>query len=138
MALFGYPDLKLELDVSTRGALGDMSNYVTEISGYSKEAILEEITGAGDADDRWAWTNLIKKGEIVLTGPYDNTADKLVVSTRDAADLGAQRTLQLTFDGATAADVETVECLIQKVERNPARDALHSYSVTLRPTGAVT
>jgi len=138
MALFGYPDLKIELDVSTGGALGDMSNYVTEISGYSKEAILEEITGAGDADDRWAWTNLIKKGEIVLTGPYDNTADKLVVSTRDAADLGAQRTLQLTFDGATAADVETVECLIQKVERNPARDALHSYSVTLRPTGAVT
>tara|TARA_Y100000310_G_C20414883_1_gene683820 strand:+ start:412 stop:828 length:417 start_codon:yes stop_codon:yes gene_type:complete len=138
MALFGYPDLKIRLDISTGGALGDMSAYITEISGYSKEAILQEITAAGDSDDRWAWTNLIKKGEIVLTGPYDNTADKLVVSTREAADLGAQRTLELTFDGATAADVETVECLISKVERIPSRDALHNYSVTLRPTGAIT
>ena len=138
MALFGFPDLKIQMDISTGGALGDMSAYVTEISGYSKEAILQEITAAGDSDDKWAWTNLIKKGEIVLTGPYDNTADKLVVSTRDAADLGAQRTLELTFDGATVADVETVEVLISKVERNPARDALHNYSVTLRPTGAIT
>tara|TARA_Y100000310_G_scaffold333905_2_gene412443 strand:+ start:14872 stop:15288 length:417 start_codon:yes stop_codon:yes gene_type:complete len=138
MALFGFPDLKIQLDESTGGSLGDMSAYITEISGYSKEAILEEITAAGDSDDRWAWTNLIKKGEIVLTGPYDNTANKLVVSTRDAGDLGAQRTLEITFDGATAADVETVEVLISKVERNPSRDALHAYSVTLRPTGAIT
>ena len=136
MALFGFPDLKIELDISTGGALGDMSAYITEISGWSKEAILQEITAAGDSDDRWAWTNLIKKGEIVLTGPYDNTADKLVVSTREAADLGAARTLQLTFDGATAADVETVETIIMKVERNSARDEFHKYSVTLRPTGA--
>ena len=138
MAEFGFPDLKIELDVSTGGALGDMSNYVTEISGFSVEAILEETTGAGVAADTWAWTNLVKKGEVVLTGPYENTADKLVVSTRDAGDLGALRTLKLTLDGATAADVLIVECLIMKVERNPQRDSLHNYSVTLRPTGAIT
>lgn len=137
MATFGYPELKIELDISTGGSLGNMSAYVTEISGWSKEALVEEITAAGDAVDRWASVGIVKKGEIVLTGPYDNTADKLVVSTRDAGDMGELRTLQLTFDGSTAADVETVECIIMKVERNPARDALHAYSVTLRPTGAI-
>ena len=137
MALFGYPDLKIELDKTEGGALEDISIYVTEISGWSKEAIVQEITGAGDTVDRWAKVGIVKKGEIVLTGPYDDTADKLVNMTKDASDLGETRTLALTFDGATAADVETVECIIQKVDRNPSRDALHQYSVTLRPTGAI-
>jgi hypothetical protein len=138
MALFGYPDLKIELDVSSGGALGNISAYVTEISGWSKERITQEITAAGDSDDRWADVGITKKGEIVLTGPYDNTADKLVDITKVSTDLGETRTLQMTFDGSTAADVETVEAIIIKVERNPTRDALHNYSVTLRPTGAVT
>ena len=137
MATFGFPDLKIEVDTTEGGSLGDWSSYVTEISGWSKEAILEELTGAGDSDDRWGKVGIIRKGEVVLTGPYDNTTDKLVHATKDASDLGETRTLQLTFDGATAADVETVECIIMKVERNPSRDALHAYSVTLRPTGAV-
>ena len=137
MALFGFPDLKIELDDDSGGTLKDISAYVTEISGYSKEAIVEEITAAGDSDDRWGWTNLVKKGEVVLTGPYDNTVDKLVDITKVASDLGQTRTLQLSFDAAVGADVETVEAIIMKVERNPSRDSLHAYSVTLRPTGAV-
>ena len=138
MALFGYPDLKIELDTTESGSLGDMSAYVTEISGWSVEAILEEITGAGDSADRWAKVGIIKKGEITLTGPYDDTSDKLVHATKDDSDLGETRTLKLTFDGATVADVKIVECIIMKVDRNPSRDALHQYSVTLRPTGAIT
>ena len=137
MAVFGFPDLKIELDVGTGGALGDISAYVTEIGGYSKEAVLQELTAAGDDDDRWGAVGITRKSEIVLTGPYDNTANKLVAITKAAAALGGLRTLQLTFDGDTGADVETVECLIMKVERNPARDTLHNYVVTLRPTGAV-
>lgn len=138
MGLFGFPDLKIELDDNTGGTLQDISAYVTEISGWSKEQIIQEITAAGDSDDRWANVGITRKGEIVLTGPYDDTANKLVDITKVASDLGQTRTLQLTFDGATAADVETVEAIIMKVERNPSRDALHNYSVTLRPTGAVT
>lgn len=137
MAVFGFPKLKIELDVSSGGSLGDMSAYVTEISGWSKEAVLEEITSAADANDRWAAVGITRKSEITLTGPYDDTSAKLVHSTKDASDLGETRTLQLTFDVGTAADVETVEAIIMKVERNPSRDALHAYSVTLRPTGAV-
>jgi hypothetical protein len=137
MAVFGFPKLKIELDTASGGSLGDMSAYVTEISGWSKEAVLEEITSAADSNDRWATVGITRKSEITLTGPYDDTSAKLVHSTKDASDLGETRTLQLTFDVGTAADVETVEAIIMKVERNPSRDALHTYTVTLRPTGAV-
>lgn len=135
MAQFGFPDLKIELDVSEGGALGDISAYVTSINGWSREALLEEITAAGDNDDRWGKVGLLQKSDVVLTGPYDNTASKLVAITKGAE--GEQRTLQLTFDGATAADVESVETFINKVERNPSKGALHAYVVTLKPTGAI-
>ncbi len=138
MARFGFPDLKIELDESTGGSLGNMSAYVTEISDRSIEAILEEITAAGDTVDSWAAVGITKKGEITLTGPYDNTADKLVASTKDAGDVGALRTLKLTYDGATAADVLIVECIIKSTSHNASRDALHAYSVVLQPTGAIT
>lgn len=136
MTVFGWPNLKIELDVSEGGALGDMSAYVTELGGWSKEAIVEEITGAGASVDSWAAVGITKKAEIVLTGPYDDIATKLVAVTK--AGLGETRTLQLTFDVGTAADVEIVETIITKIERNATRDALHQYSVTLRPTGAIT
>lgn len=138
MAEFGFPDLKIELDDAAGGSLKDISDFVTEISGWSKESIVEEITAAGDAVDRWAAVGIVKKGEIVLTGPYVDTVDGLVDITKVGSDLGQLRTLAMTFDGATAADVETVEVIIQKVDRNPSRDSLHNFSVTLRPTGAVT
>ncbi len=135
MALFGYPDLKIELD-DTGSTAKDISSVVTSINGYTKEAIIEEITGAGDAVDIWAAIGLVKKSEIVLAGPYDDTTDKMVNITKGA--LGDTRTLKLTFDGVTAADVEIVECIIKQISRNPARDALTQYEVTLQPTGAIT
>ena len=134
MAVAGFPDLKIQMDVSSGGALGDISAYVTEMGGWSKEAVLEEITAAGDSDDRHAKVGITRKGEIVFTGPYDTTTDKLVDITKVGSDLGETRTIELTFE---SGDVETFEAIIMKVERNPTRDALHSYSVTLRPTGAV-
>ena len=135
MALFSFQDLKIELDVSEGGGLGDISAYVTELTGWTKDAVHEEITSAGDAADRWAYIGLIKKNEITLTGPYDDTANKLVAITKGG--LGETRTLQITFDEGTDADVETVETIVTKVERNPQRDQFHQYSVTLRPTGAI-
>jgi hypothetical protein len=138
MARFGFPDLKIELDINSGGALGDISAYVTEISDRSIEAILEEITAAGDTVDNWAAVGITKKGEITLTGPYDNTADKLVLITNQAGDVGETRTLKLTYDGATAADVLIVEAIIKSTSHNASRDALHAYSVVLQPTGAIT
>ena len=138
MARFGFPDLKIELDVSSGGSLGDLSLYVTEISDRTIEAILEEITSAGDSVDRWAAVGITKKGEITLTGPYDNTTDKLVLITNQAGDVGETRTLQLTYDLGVAGDVLVVETIIKSTSHNASRDALHAYSVVLQPTGAIT
>lgn len=136
MAKFAYPDLKIELDNATP-ALQDISAYVTAINGWTKERIVEEITGAGDANDRHADIGFLQKNEVELTGPYDNTADGLLDIVKNWTD-GSERTLQLTFDGATAADVETVECLLVRVQRNPTRGGFTQVVVTLRPTGAIT
>lgn len=136
MTRFGFADLTIELDTTEGGALGDISAYVTTINGWTRDRILQEITAAGDANDRWADVGVLMKEEVVLTGPYDDTAGGLVAITKGAE--GETRTLQLTFDGATAADVETVECIIKRCRRTPSRGALHGYEVTLRPTGAIT
>ena len=137
MALRGFPELKIELDASG-GSLVNISAFVTSIGGWTKEALTEELTAAGDTTDRWAAVGITQKSTIELSGPYDDAANSLVALTKDAAALGATRTLQLTFDGATAADVETVECIIMSVARNPQRGQFHGYAVVLRPTGAIT
>ena len=137
MPLEGFPDLKIELDDNTAGTLKDISAYVTSINGWNLERVIEELTAAGDSDDRWADVGITRKGEVVLEGPYDDAVDGLVDITKVASDLGQTRTLQLTFDAA-AADVEVVECIIQRVERLPQRGQFHGYRVTLRPTGAIT
>lgn len=135
MALRSFPDLKIELDASEGGALTDISAYVTEIGDWDLESLVEELTAAGDAVDRWAAIGFTQKSEITLAGPYDDQASSLV-----AICLGGQgetRTLQLTFDGATASDVETVECIISKVKRSMSKGQFHNFEVTLRPTGAI-
>ena len=135
MGKFAYPDLKIELD-KAGDTLQDISAYVTEINGWTKERIIEEITGAGDAVDRHADIGFLQKSEVVLTGPYDDTVDKLLDIVKAWND-GTERTLQLTFDEGTDADVETVECLLKSVARNPTRGGFTQVVVTLQPTGAI-
>lgn len=137
MGLFGYPQLKIELDVTTGGALTDISRYVTTINGWTKERLLEELTGAGETTDRWGDIGFVKKSDVDLAGPYDDTAAGLVAITRAWND-GAERTLKLTFDMGTAADTQTVECLLSKVDRKPSRGQATQWSATLKPTGAIT
>ena len=136
MAKFAFPDLKIELD-NSGGSLQDISAYVKTINGWNKERIVEEITGAGDNDDRWAGIGFLQKNEVELAGEYDNTTDGLLDIAKNWSD-DSLRTLQLTFDGATALDVEVVECLLARVQRNPSRGAFTQVVVTLRPTGAIT
>ncbi len=137
MALHGFPNLKIEIDASVGGALTDISAYVTEINGYTVEQVLEEITSAGDATDRWAAVGFEQKSEIVISGPYDEQANSLVNLTMDGE--GELRSFQLTFDDdGGPLDTRAVECLIRMTERAPSRGAFHNYTVTLRPTGAVT
>lgn len=135
MALHGFPNLKVELDDETP-ALKDISAYVTTINGWTKEQILEELTSAGDDDERWGVVGLDRVEPVVLTGPYDDTADGLLDCTKIT--WTQARTLQLTFDMAGAADVQTVETYIRSVSLQPERGKLHAVVVTLQPTGAVT
>jgi len=134
MAFAGYPALKIELDDEVP-ALKDISTYVTSVNGWTKAQILEEVTGAGDDDERWACVGLGKVEPIILTGPYENTADGLWDVT--AITWTEARTLQFTFDMPGAADVQQVETYIQDVSINPERGKLHAVQVTLQPTGAV-
>jgi len=136
MAKFAFPNLKIELDNATP-ALQDISADVKTINGWNKEEILEEITGAGDSTDRWAAIGFTQKNEVVLESEYDDTTNGLLDIVKAWTD-GLTRTLQLTFDGATAADVETVECFKMRVERNPSLGAFTRLVVTLRPTGTIT
>ena len=135
MAKASFVDLKIELDNGS-GSLKDISRFVTSINGWNVERILEEITGAGDATDRWAAIGFLQKNEVELTGPYDDEADGLVALTKSWDD-DSERTLKLTFDAAES-DSAQVEVLLTKVQRNPARGQFHSYVVTLRPTGDIT
>lgn len=136
MATFGYKDLKIELD-SAALTLQNISAFVTSINGWSQERLVEELTAAGDTTDRYGAIGFLKKNDVQLTGPYDNTVNGLVDIAKNWQD-DSQRTLKLTFDGATAADTRTVETLLSKWDRNPKRGALHEVILTLKPTGAIT
>ncbi len=136
MGVFGWPDLIVELDDGIP-TLRDISAFVTGLGGYSKERITEETTGAGETTDVHKGIGFEQKGEVELSGPYDDTALGLVAITKGWND-DSGRTLKLTFDGATGADIDTVEVLLKRTQRNPTRGALHQYVVTLQPTGAIT
>jgi len=135
MPIWGFPALKVELD-DELAAAKDISPYVTHINGWTKEQILEELTSAGDDDERWGVVGFNKVSPVVLTGPYDDAADSLydVVMIQWIT----PRTLTLTFDMPGAADVQNVETYIESVEIIVERGKLQSTIVTLQPTGAVT
>lgn len=136
MAKFSFKDLIIKLDNATP-TLTDISQYVTEIPGWDPDRLVEEITGAGNTGDRHADIGFLQKNEVVLTGPYDDTTDGLLDILKGWSD-GSEWTLQLTFDGATAADVINVECLMMKFGRNTTRGGFTQVVVTLKPTGAIT
>jgi len=131
MAKASYKDLTISLDYAT--AAKDISAYVTSINGWSIERLIEEVTAAGDSDDKWASVGITQKSEVVLTGPYDDTTYGLYDTAKDWTD-GSEQTLTLAF---VSGDSISVECLLSKLEINPSRGAFHAVVVTLRPTGAI-
>ena len=134
MATFGFPNLTITLDDETGGAQ-NISPYVTHINGLSKEQILEELTAAGDDDERWITVGINLAEPVVLTGPYDDAANSLydVVAIQWAT----VRTLTLNFDDG-GADTQNVETYIESVETIVEQGKLNSVVATLQPTGAVT
>ena len=137
MARYGYPKLNIVLEDEVGGD-NDVSLYVTSINGWKKSQAIEELTAAGDVNERWITVGINGVDPVVLTGPEDNAADGLVDTTQDPACWSTIRTLTLTFDAGDDADVQTVECYIESVDVKIERGKLHAYAVTLQPTGAVT
>ena len=132
MAKYGSDDLKVEVD-NSGGTLVDVTAHVTEINGYSVQAVLEESTPFGVAWEESIFSGVKLVDDVELTGFYDDTA----TTGPDAIfnDLGATRTLKLTWGGSKTSSVEAI---IAQYDRNPAVKESTKYTVTLKPTGAVT
>lgn len=133
MTRYGYPDLVINFD-NSGGTPVDMSAYIMDTPpSFDREAIIEEITAAGDNDEAHAKVGLDKVNPITLGGAYDDTA----VSGPDVIfnSIGDTRTLAVTW-GSTK--ISTVECIIVNYTRIAARGELTKFTVTLQPTGDVT
>lgn len=131
-ARYGYPDLKIEVDNSS-GTPVDLSTYILSVGGQSKEKVLEEITAAGDADERWASVGLNRHGEITFGGPYDD-----IVTTGPVAILnsvGDTRTVKFTYGGTKTFEVEAI---IKSFSVGMSQGELDTFEVVMRPTGAST
>ncbi len=132
MAKFGFGDLKIEVD-NSGGSPTDMSTFIKTVNGFSIEALLEEITSAGDADERWAKVGVSRASEIVFGGDFDDEA----ATGPDAIfnSLGDTRTVKFTYGGTKTSEVEAI---IKRYDRSPTKGELTNFEVALQPTGAVT
>lgn len=133
MTRYGNPDLKVEFDNSS-DALQDMSQYVMDTPpSFDREAITEDITASGDADEAHAKVGLNKVNTLDLGGAFDDQAATGPDAIFNA--IGDTRTLKITWGGTKTSQVE---CIIKNYVRNAIRGELTKFVVTLQPTGAVT
>jgi hypothetical protein len=132
MATYGFDDLKMEIDNAVGGSLADVSAYVTEVSAFGVEAVLEDSHTAGDSWVEKLFVGLKQASEFSITGFYDDTAttgpDALLVN------VGEVLSFKFTWGGSKTS---AFECLLAKYERAPGRGELTKYSATLVPSGAV-
>ena len=111
-----------------------MAQYVMDTPpSFDREAILEEITAAGDNDEAHAKVGLNKVNTLDLGGAFDDqasTGPDVIFNS-----IGDTRTLKITWGSSKTSQVE---CIIKNYVRNAVRGELTKYTVTLQPTGAVT
>ena len=130
---YGSDDLVIEFD-NSGGTLVNMTAHVTEINGFSVQAVLEESTPFGVAWEESLFSGVKLADDVELTGFYDDTA-ATGPDVIFGGGLGQTRTLQITWG---AAKTSSVEAIIAQYDRNPAVKESTKYTVTLKPTGAVT
>ena len=135
MARYGYGALKIEFD-NASDALQDMSQYIMDTPpSFEREALIEEITAAGDSDEAHAAVGVSKVAPITMGGAYDDTVTTGPDVIFNAIGNTTTRTLKVTW-GSTKTS--SVECIITNYVRTPGRGELTKFTVTLQPTGAVT
>ncbi len=133
MTRYGFPALKVEFDNSS-DALQDMSQYIMDTPpSWDREALIEEITAAGDSDEAHAKVGLNKVAPITMGGAFDDQATTGPDAIFNA--IGDTRSLKVTWGGTKTSEVETI---ITNYVRSAARGELTKFVVTLQPTGAVT
>jgi len=131
MARYGFGDLVISFD-NAGGSPVDMSAYITSVNGFEKEALVEEVTAAGDNDQAWASVGVSKVSPVTLGGPFNDAATTGAHVIFNS--IGSTRTLTITFGGSI---VQNVECIIQKYNLKPNQNGLTMFEVLLQPTGAV-
>lgn len=132
MANYGFDDLKVYIDDSD-STEREITSYVTEISPFIVEAILEDAHTAGDSWVEKLFTGLKAGNEFTITGFYDDTASTGPVALMDS--IGDTRTFKVLY-GSTK--YSTCECLIKSFDCTPGRGELTKFTCTLQPTSTVT
>lgn len=138
MAKYGSNSLVIEFDASEGGSLTDMSQYILSVNGVEVEALMEESHSFGDSWFESLATGLRKMNDVVLEGFFDDTAStgpNVVFNRVQDSPADASSSLKFTWGGTKTT---TVEAWVVKYTRIASRGALTRFSVTLRPTGAVT
>jgi len=133
VARYGYPNLRIDVDDSS-GTPQNMSAYITSDCQAEIEAVLEEVTAAGDAAEAWAKVGLSRMAAFSFAGPFDDTAS----TGPDAVFKGigaVTRTVKFTWGGSKTTSVEAI---IAKYKRIASQGKLTGFEATMQPTGAVT
>jgi len=137
LAKYGSNSVTINVD-NSGGTPLDMTQHTLDINDVEIESILEESHSFGDSWFESLATGVKRMAPIVQGGLYDDTSssgpDAMYVTTASGPSQ-ATRTWQCVY-GSTKST--SVEVLIAKYGRKLGRAALHKYSVTLQPTGAVT
>jgi len=122
---------------SATGAYHDISAYVTEISGLTIEALLQEGTAFSDAWPRQFYTGIRQAADITITGFYDDVAASGPHALFGGlTQLGSERVMKLKF--GTTNEYPKFDCLIKSYMRDATRRELTKYTLVVTPTGAVT
>ena len=138
MAKLGYNVMAVKVtSSSTTGAFNDISDYITDFSGWITEAVLQESHAMGDSWKEELDTGLRKMPDITITTFYDDVAATGPVALFGTLSmLGAERVMKINL-GSTNA-YPKFDFIIKGVERLPKRNELTGFRIVCAPTGAAT
>lgn len=133
MATYGPDDIKLEFDVTTGGALQDITSVVQSFNGMDIQAAVEDGAAFGSVFQQFVYSKFKTLSDVTLDVFYDDTAGTGTNAVFNNP--GDIRTFKTTWGGAKTTSVETI---IKSFARIPARGKLLMARVVLTPTGDVT
>jgi hypothetical protein len=137
VAKYGSNSVTINVD-NSGGTPVDMTQHTLDINDVEIESILEESHAFGDSWFESLATGVRRMAPIVMGGLYDDTSSSgpnAMYATTASGPSETLRTWQCVYGSTKSTSVET---LIAKYGRKLGRAALHKYSVTLQPSGAVT